>query len=160
VNRYNNRLLPLLRKLFLISNRTNKFMDRRQYCFTYCLVCYHFCPTCPLVFWLNLTYEVLARISENLNISCKLFAVKLLTTRCWTSLPNGIELCSRVHFYGRSFKVVLMLFWFVKSSDVKEHRTYIEFCSKLCKTAAETHEVLKEAFDDNALGHILDLRMV
>jgi hypothetical protein len=30
VNWYNNRLLPLIRHLFLIQNRTNAFVDRRQ----------------------------------------------------------------------------------------------------------------------------------
>jgi hypothetical protein len=35
---------------------------------------------------------------------------------------------------------------------VKEQRICINFCFKLSKTASEIHRMLKEAFDDNALG--------
>jgi hypothetical protein len=37
-------------------------------------------------------------------------------------------------------------------TDVKEQQICIKFCFKFCKTAAETHKMLKEAFGDNALG--------
>ena len=37
-------------------------------------------------------------------------------------------------------------------TDVKEQWIYIKFCFGLCKTASETHRMLKEAFGDNALG--------
>jgi hypothetical protein len=37
-------------------------------------------------------------------------------------------------------------------SDVKEQQICIQFCFKLCKTAAEKYKMLKEAFGDNALG--------
>jgi hypothetical protein len=37
-------------------------------------------------------------------------------------------------------------------TDVKEQWICIKFCFKLGKMAVETHEVLKEAFGDNALG--------
>jgi hypothetical protein len=37
-------------------------------------------------------------------------------------------------------------------TDVKEQRICIKFCFKLSNTAAETHQMLKEAFGDHALG--------
>jgi hypothetical protein len=37
-------------------------------------------------------------------------------------------------------------------TDVKEQRICIKFCIKFSKTAAETHQMLKEAFGDHALG--------
>jgi hypothetical protein len=37
-------------------------------------------------------------------------------------------------------------------ADVKEQRICITFCFKLGKITTETHEMLKEAFGDNALG--------
>ena len=39
-------------------------------------------------------------------------------------------------------------------TDVKEQEICSQFCFKLCKTAAETHNTLKEAFGDNALGQM------
>jgi hypothetical protein len=39
-------------------------------------------------------------------------------------------------------------------ADVKEQRICIKFCFKLGKMAVETHKMLKEAFDDNALDLI------
>jgi len=36
--------------------------------------------------------------------------------------------------------------------DVREQQICIKFCFKLSKTALETHRMLKEAFDDNAVG--------
>jgi hypothetical protein len=45
------------------------------------LVRSHFYPNWSLLFALNLTYYVLSGISENLNVACKLFAVRLLTTK-------------------------------------------------------------------------------
>jgi hypothetical protein len=35
---------------------------------------------------------------------------------------------------------------------VKEQRTFIKFCFKLNKTAAETHQMLKEAVGEQALS--------
>ena len=35
---------------------------------------------------------------------------------------------------------------------VKEQKTCVKFCFKLNKTAAETHQMLKEAFDEQALS--------
>jgi transposase len=37
-------------------------------------------------------------------------------------------------------------------TGVKEQRIFIKFCFKLIKTAAEIHQMLKEAFGDHALG--------
>jgi len=37
-------------------------------------------------------------------------------------------------------------------TDVTEQWICTKFCFKLSKTALETHKMLKEAFDDNALG--------
>jgi hypothetical protein len=37
-------------------------------------------------------------------------------------------------------------------TDVKEQQISIKFCFKLCKAAAETYKMLKEAFGANALG--------
>jgi hypothetical protein len=36
--------------------------------------------------------------------------------------------------------------------DVKEQRIYIKFCLKLGKSAAKTHQMIKQAFGDDALG--------
>jgi len=38
----------------------------------------------------------------------------------------------------------------IKTADVKEQRICIKFCLKLNKTAAETHQMLKEAFGEQA----------
>jgi hypothetical protein len=38
-------------------------------------------------------------------------------------------------------------------ADVREQHVCIEFCLKLRKTAAETHQMFKQAFGDNSLGH-------
>jgi hypothetical protein len=35
---------------------------------------------------------------------------------------------------------------------LREQRVCINFCFKLEKTAAETHQMLKQAFGDNSLG--------
>jgi hypothetical protein len=39
----------------------------------------------------------------------------------------------------------------IEMEDVKKQRICIKFCFKLNKTAAETHRILKEAFDEQAL---------
>jgi hypothetical protein len=36
--------------------------------------------------------------------------------------------------------------------DVKERRVCIKFCLKLGKSAAKTHQMIKQAFGDDALG--------
>ena len=40
----------------------------------------------------------------------------------------------------------------IEMAGVKEQRTCIKFCFKLNKTAAETHQMLKEAFGEQALS--------
>ena len=40
----------------------------------------------------------------------------------------------------------------IEMADVKEQRICIKFCFKLNKTAAETHQMLKEAFGEQALS--------
>jgi hypothetical protein len=37
-------------------------------------------------------------------------------------------------------------------AELKEQRICVKFCFKLGKTASETHEMLKRAFGDNAMG--------
>jgi hypothetical protein len=37
-------------------------------------------------------------------------------------------------------------------TDVKEQQICIKFCFKLSKMAMETHQMLREAFGDNAVG--------
>lgn len=37
-------------------------------------------------------------------------------------------------------------------ADLREQRVCIKFCFKLGKTAAKTHQMLKQAFGDNSLG--------
>jgi len=44
------------------------------------------------------------------------------------------------------------VFAFIEMAGVKEQRTCIKCCFKLNKTAAETHRMLKEAFDKQALS--------
>jgi hypothetical protein len=36
--------------------------------------------------------------------------------------------------------------------DVKEQRVCVKFCFKLGKSAAQTHQMLKQAFGNDALG--------
>jgi hypothetical protein len=40
----------------------------------------------------------------------------------------------------------------IETADVKEQRICIIFCFKLNKTAADTHQMLKEAFGEQALS--------
>jgi len=40
----------------------------------------------------------------------------------------------------------------IEMADVREQRICIKFCFKLNKTAAETHRMPKEAFDEQALS--------
>ena len=40
----------------------------------------------------------------------------------------------------------------IEMAGVKEQRICIKFCCKLNKTAAETHQMLKEAFGEQALS--------
>ena len=40
----------------------------------------------------------------------------------------------------------------IEITDFKEQRICIKFCFKLNKTTAETHQMLKEAFDEQALS--------
>ena len=40
----------------------------------------------------------------------------------------------------------------IEMADVKEQRICIKFCFKLNKTASETHQMLKEAFGEQALS--------
>jgi hypothetical protein len=37
-------------------------------------------------------------------------------------------------------------------ADLKEQSICVKFCFKFGKTASETHEMLKTAFGDNAMG--------
>jgi hypothetical protein len=39
-----------------------------------------------------------------------------------------------------------------KMADLKEQRICVKFCFALGRTASETHEMLKTAFGDNAMG--------
>ena len=43
-------------------------------------------------------------------------------------------------------------FFFVEMLDVKEQRVCIKFCCKLGKSVAQTHQMVKQAFGDDALG--------
>jgi len=40
----------------------------------------------------------------------------------------------------------------IEMADVNEERICIKFCFKLNKTAGETHQMLKEAFGEQALS--------
>jgi hypothetical protein len=40
----------------------------------------------------------------------------------------------------------------IKMADIKEQRILIKFCFKLNKTAAETHQMLNEAFGEQTLN--------
>jgi hypothetical protein len=48
--------------------------------------------------------------------------------------------------------VILPFFeiFFVEMVDMKEQRVCIKFCSKLGKSAAKTHQMIKQAFGDDA----------
>jgi hypothetical protein len=39
-------------------------------------------------------------------------------------------------------------------ADLRQQRVYMKFCFKLGKTAAETRQMLKQAFGDNILGQM------
>jgi hypothetical protein len=58
-----------------------------------------------------------------------------------------------MHFYNIVF-VPFCEFFFVEMVDVKEQRVCIKFCSKLGKSAAKTHQIIKQAFGDDALGQM------
>jgi hypothetical protein len=42
-------------------------------------------------------------------------------------------------------------------ADLREQRVCLKFCFKLGKTAAETHQMLKQAFGDNSSVRLLSL---
>ena len=98
-----------------------------------------------------LFYEVLPKISENLNIPRKPLALRTCAARCLflylstNSLATGIFISARVSkfwlFSLHHFHECLN----IEMAGVKEQKTCIKFCFKLNKTAAETHRMLKEA---------------
>jgi hypothetical protein len=47
------------------------------------------------------------------------------------------------------------VFAFIEMAGVKKQRTCIKFCFKLNKTAAETYQMLKEAFGEQALSQAI-----
>jgi hypothetical protein len=55
-------------------------------------------------------------------------------------------------FYNAVF-VPFCEFFFVEMVDVKGQRVCIKFCFKLGKSAAKTHQMIKQAFGNDALGH-------
>jgi truncated hemoglobin YjbI len=54
--------------------------------------------------------------------------------------------------FGYFFTPLSRVFAFIEMAGVKEQRTCIKFCFKLNTTAAETHQMLKEAFHEQALS--------
>jgi hypothetical protein len=58
-----------------------------------------------------------------------------------------------MRFYNVVF-VSFCDFFPIEMVDVKEQRVCIKFCFELDKSVAEIHQMLKQAFGDDALGHI------
>ena len=58
-----------------------------------------------------------------------------------------------MRFYNVVF-VPFCNFFFVEMADVKEQRVCIKFCFKLGESAAKNHQMLQQAFGDDALGQI------
>jgi hypothetical protein len=50
--------------------------------------------------------------------------------------------------------IVFVPFWdfFIEMVDMKEQRVCMKFCFKLGKSAAKTHQMLKQAFNDGTLS--------
>jgi len=48
--------------------------------------------------------------------------------------------------------VIRRIFFTTDMTDFKEQRICIKFCFNIEKTAAETHQMLQEAFGDNAMS--------
>ena len=99
-------------------------------------------------------YEVLPKISENLNIPRKSLALRTCAARCLflylstVTQPTGVFTCFRVlAVFFTPFSYVSAI---TEMVDVKEQRICVKFCFKLNKTAAETYRMLKEAFGEKA----------
>jgi len=56
--------------------------------------------------------------------------------------------------------VIRRIFFTTDMTDFKEQRICIKFCFSLKKTAAETHRMLQEAFEDNAMSQSKTFFMV
>jgi len=102
-------------------------------------------------------YEVLPKISENVNIRHKPLALQTCATRCLllylstVSQPTCVFISAHVSEFGCFLYTVFMCVN-IEMADDKEQRISVKFCFKLNKTAAETHQILKEAFGEQALS--------
>jgi len=104
-------------------------------------------------------YEVLPKISENFNILRRPLALRTCSARCLllylstVSHPTGIFISACVSefwlFSLHHFHVCLLI---SKWRTFRSKRFCIKFCFKLNKTATETHQMLKEAFGEQALS--------
>jgi hypothetical protein len=91
-------------------------------------------------------YDVLLKISENLNISRKPLVLRTCTARCQLLYLSTIRHPTGV-FISAHVSEILAVFFTpfacvsanIEMVDVKEQRICIQFCFKFNKTAAETH---------------------
>jgi len=94
-------------------------------------------------------YEVLPKISENLNIPRKPVALWTCAARCLLLYLSTVSqpTCVFISACVSEFWLFSLCHFHVSANiemvDVKEQRIYIKFCFKLNKTAAETHQMLK-----------------
>jgi hypothetical protein len=99
--------------------------------------------------WMQRIYVVRSQSSRNLNSACEWLYVHRNTARClpkhpsWISVANGVGLSDWVYCWWTYFHCCV---------SVRQQRVCIKFCLQLGKTAAETHQMLKQAFGDNSLG--------
>ena len=105
VDRYNGRLLPLLKKFLLVQNRNNKFMDLIANCSTPCFN--PFCRVLIYTWWL-----------ENFN-----FSIAKSTSKALASVTRGSAVCISVCL--RSLKPCTFDGWEKNSS------TYPNYCGSL-----------------------------
>jgi hypothetical protein len=107
--------------------------------------------------YLGLSYQVLPKISKNLNIPRKPLELQTCTTRCLllylstVSQPTCVFI-SAFCILAVSFTPFSCVSANIEMADVKEQRILIKLCLELNKTAAEIHRMLKEAFGEQALS--------
>ena len=106
-----------------------------------------------------LTYEVLPKISENLNIPRKPLALRTCAPRCLLLYLSAVRSANPRLYKCMCFQVLAVFFTLfscvsanIEMVDVKEQRIYIKFCFRLNISAAETHQMLKKAFGEQALS--------
>ena len=101
---------------------------------------------------------VLPKISESLNIPRKPLVLRTCAAKCLclylstVSQPTGVFISAHVSEFWLFFTPFSCVSAIIEMADVKEQIICIQFCFKLNKTAAETQQILKEAFGEQSLS--------